>query len=167
MGIKRGFTLVELLVVVTILATVGVLATNMFFQILKGASKTEVLKRVKQEGNYALSVIEKMSRNALEVEDMKSVCDGNYRSSLTIKNQDEATTSFSCTGTTIASNSADLTSSQVRVSSDCNQFIKCTQTGSAPAVVEIKFSLSQAGSPTRPEEKASVDFQTTVSLRNY
>jgi len=55
----------------------------------------------------------------------------------------------------------------VAVSSFCNSFIACTQSGSKPPIVVIDFSLSQAGSSTRPEEQASVDFQTTVSLRNY
>lgn len=166
-----GFTLIELLVVVAILATVGVVAANMFFQTLKGASKAEVEKRVKQEGDYAISIMGGMIRNAKDIEEVFPwVCDGSNRPNITIRSQDDGITLFECSGggdnARIASNSARLTSTRVRVSSDCN-FIKCTRTGSTPPMIEIKFSLSQVGSPTRPEEQAQVNFQTTVSLRSY
>lgn len=161
-----GFTLIELLVVVAILATVGVVATNMFFQILKGASKAEIEKMVKQEGEYAISVMERMIRNAKSV---KSDCDASFHHVILMKNQDEGITAFECiTGDAyVASNSARLTSDKVAISSDCNQFVRCTQTGSSPPVVEIDFDLSQRDSSPRPEEQATVKFQTTVSLRSY
>ena len=169
--LNTGFTLIELLVTVAILGTAGVIAANMFFQTLKGVSKAEIEKIVKQEGDYTISVMERMIRNSKNVVDADSVCDDSDRANITITNQDDSTSFFECAGSGdnahIASNSARLTSNKVRVSSDCNSFVKCTQLGSAPPVLEIKFNLSQAGSPTRPEEQASVNFQTTVSLRNY
>jgi len=166
-----GFTLIELLVVVAILATVGMVTATAFFQALKGASKAELTKQVKQEGDFAISVMERMIRNAKSVD-----CTGSFGDSLRITNQDGNQTTFHCCSVSslIASESgtltcgeARLTSSKVVVSSYCNQFIRCTQTGSAPPVVEIRFSLSQLGSSARPEERASMDFQTTVSLRTY
>jgi len=161
--------------VVAILATVGIVAANMFFQTLKGSAKAELVKQVKQEGDYAISIMEKMIRNAKSVE---STCPstGVIGSSIMIKNPDEGITTFECTGsgddTHLASSSAiatvtRLTTNKVKVWSDCGQFVRCTQSGFSPPVVEIKFSLSQPGSPARPEEQATVDFQTTVSLRNY
>lgn len=171
---KAGFTLIELLVAMAILATVGVVTTNLFFQTLKGTTKAELLKGVKQEGDFAISIIEKMIRNSKNIEEAfpenpSWSCDGSDRPDIKITNQDNSTTIFNCsmTGsdTYIASNSARLTSNKVRVSS-CS-LIRCTRSGSAPPVVEIRFSLSQLGSPARPEEQAAVNFQTTVSLRNY
>jgi len=170
-----GFTLIELLVVVAILATVGIVSANMFFQTLKGSTKAELTKQVKQEGDYAISIMEKMIRNAKSVES-NCLSTGVVGSSIMIKNPDQEITTFECTGSGdeahIASSSATatvtrLTTNKVKVLSDCGQFVKCTQSGPSPPVVEVKFSLSQLGSPTRPEEQATVNFQTTVSLRNY
>jgi len=162
-----GFTLIELLVVIAIMGTVGVMVSNLFFQTLKGSTKAELLKTVKQEGDYAISSMERIIRNAKTVE---SVCasGGSTASSITVTNQDDTSTSFGCDAgnTKITLDGADLTSSIVAVSG-CGSFITCTQSGSTPPVVAIKFSLSQAGSSSRPEEQASVPFQTIVSLRNY
>jgi prepilin-type N-terminal cleavage/methylation domain-containing protein len=171
---KAGFTLIELLVVTAMMAMVGMVVTNLFFQTLKGANKAGILKEIKQNGDYTLSLMTEMIRNAKGV---TSDCNGAAVSSIAIKNQDDRLTTFHCCGSPdflIASESgglvcsqARLTSNKVQVSSVCDNFITCTKTGSSPALVTISFSLSQAGFPTRPEEQATADFKTTVSLRTY
>lgn len=158
---RGGFTLIEILVVVGILGIIAVVGSNMFFSILRGSTKTKILQLVKQNGDYAISVMGRMIRNA------KSVSGGG--GSVTIINPDEMSTTFSCSDNTIASNSASLISSEVEVANCSNVFtmLDIGEAGVRPAVVKINFSLSQAGTPARPEEQASIDFQTTVSLRNY
>jgi prepilin-type N-terminal cleavage/methylation domain-containing protein len=159
---KTGFTLVEIMIVVGILGIIAVVGSGTFFSILRGSTKTKTLQLVKQNGDYAVSVMERMIRNA------KSVSGGG--SSITITNPDGETTDFSCSGSpaTIASNSASLMSSEVKVN-DCTNIFTVTpgEAGIRPAVVKINFSLSQAGTPSRPEEQTSVNFQTTITLRNY
>lgn len=171
---KTGFTLIEILVVVGILGIIAFIGTNMFFTILKGSTKTRVLAEVKQNGNYALGVMERMIRNARKIEECQVSADH-----IKIQNPDEDWTDFLCCGSPslIASESggltcsdsgienARLTSSNVQVS--CGTFISCTQATGGPPVITINFTLSQLGSPPRPEEQARVDFGTTVTLRNY
>jgi len=149
------------------MGTVGVMVSNLFFQTLKGSTKAELLKIVKQEGDYAISSMERTIRNAKAVESA-CVSGGSTASSITVTNQDDTLTSFECDvgNAKITLNGADLTSSAVVVSG-CGSFITCTQSGSTPSIAIIRFSLSQADSSTRPEEQTSVSFQTTVSLRNY
>ena len=163
-----GFTLIELLVVVAVMAIMGGVVANLFFQILKGATKAQLSTEIKQNGDYTLSLMGKMIRNAKQV---TSECKGEPADAIVIQNQDDKLTTFACLGTgdevKIASNSERLTSSKVRVSSSCQTFVKCTKTGLTPSLIEISFSLSQLGSPTRPEEAAAVDFKTSVSLRTY
>lgn len=152
----QGFTLIEMMVVIGILLIVGTMAVGLFFQTLKGASKVEILKEVKQNGDYALGVMERMTRNAQEIEN----CSG---SKLKIKNPDGNTTEFSLSGSQIVSTSGKLTGSNVAASGltfNCNSTV-------TPPVVEISFTISQTGSLTRPEERAQVSFKTTVSLRTY
>lgn len=170
---KTGFTLVEILVVISILAIIVVAGSNMFFTLLRGSSKAKTLQLVKQNGDYAISVMERMVRNARNVSGLGS------SSSIVIQNPDGQQTTFECCGTSsdlmIASISGTLTCQQARLTSGEVKVISCPfvfsvvpgVTGTKPAVVTIKFSLSQAAVTTRPEEQAAIDFQTTVSLRNY
>ena len=168
----NGFTLIEILIVLGILAIIVVVGSNMFFTILKSSSKTKVLTEVKQNGNYALNVMARMIRNG---KIGAGECGANP-DRITITNPDDGITTFHCCGSPpmIASKSgsltceqARLTSNKVQVSSSCNDFISCTQAVGGPPVVTINFTLQQAGTAARPEEEALVNFQTAVTLRNY
>ncbi len=168
---KTGFTLIEILVTVGILGMIAVIGSGMFFSILRGSTKTKTLQLVKQNGDYAISVMERMIRNA------KSVNGGG--SSIAIVNPDGKTTTFNCCGSgsnlmiasqsgTLSCEEARLTSSEVKVDI-CSFEVTSGEPGVRPAVVKINFTLSQAppAGGARPEEQASINFQTTVSLRNY
>ena len=164
---QKGFTLVELLVAIGILGVVGGIATIILFTTLRSASKSDIMREVKQNGDYAISVMERMIRNATGVE---STCLGSG-TSLTINNPDGRTTTFSLGGTSniqIASVSAlgtgFLTNEKVAAT---GLNFTCSRTPGKPDVVSINFTLSQPGTPTRPEERALINFQTTVSLRTY
>ena len=164
---KKGFTLIEMLVSVAILGTVGLISTQIFFTTLRGAGKADIIREVKQNGDYALTVIERMIRNASGV---TSVCDGTTANSLTIKNLDGNETSFQLSGGQIASVSATLTGNGTltgnKVAVNNLAFI-CLRTPGKPDVVNISFSVSQAGAGAGPEEISAMNFQTTVSLRTY
>jgi len=163
----KGFTLIEILFVMGGLGIIAVIGSGMFFSILRGSTKTKTLQLVKQNGDYAISVMERMIRNARSL--VSPSTDGTV-DSITIKNSDGGTTTFSCEGApaTISSNSSSLLSNEVKVSSDCSIFeVTVGEAGIKPGVIKINFSLSQSRTTTRPEEQAVVNFQTTVSLRNY
>ena len=175
---QRGFTLIETLVVVGIMAIVAVVSSNMFFTVFKSSGKTKVLTKVKENGDYALSVMERLIRDSQEVvtNTDNKICESgmNY---LKFKRADGSTIEFGCLDEgedngRIASNSARLTSSEVKVDScsfDCSCYPDCTSEGTKfyPKTITIKFILSQIGATVRPEEEAIINFQTTVSTRNY
>jgi prepilin-type N-terminal cleavage/methylation domain-containing protein len=158
---KQGFTLIEILVVVAIFGIIVVLGSSLFFSLLRGSTKSRILKVVRQNGDYALAVMGIMVRNAASLPNYSG-------SSITIVNPDGGTTIFSCSSGRIASNGASLMSSEVKVN-DCSSVfsLDLKEGGAAPAVMTIKFSLSQQAVAARPEEQALMNFQTTVSLRNY
>lgn len=164
---KKGWTLIEILVVIGILGVIAIIATNLFFSILRGSTKTRVLTEVKQNGNYAINVMERMIRNAEKDSLRYDAGEGKW---IEIKNPDGGTTLFTCpdSNNMIASNGASLTSNKVRVEDCTSTFTVAPGVEDVrPPAVTIDFTLMQAGTTTRPEEQASVNFKTTVILRNY
>lgn len=162
---KKGFTLIEILVVIGILAIIVVVGSTSFFNLLKGSTKTRTANLVKQNGNYALEVMGRMIRNARGI----SAYDEVEGKEITIENPDGFVTTFTCRDdeSDIASNGASLISSEVKVKSCASVFdVVRGETGLQPDVVTINFTLSQAQEDVRPEEEVSIVFKTTVVLRN-
>ena len=153
----NGFTLIEMIVVTAMIIIISTISVNLLFGILKGSLKAEIVKNTKQNGNYALSVMERMIRSAKEV-----ACD---TSTIVVTTQDGSETSFIFLPTNISSGSANL------ITSDYYDVLEpsfsCDEPVGEPKVVTIKFTLSRGASSLRSEEKVSIPFQTSVSLRNY
>lgn len=165
-----GYTLIETLVVLGIIALVSAFGLNFLTTILRGNSKTTVTTEIKQNGNYALDIITYFARNALSIESCSS-------SSISLRQWDNSTVTFSLlpqvndlnnkVNARIASNSSVLTNADanngVSVSS-----LSFTCSNSTPPVVSINFQVTQSAFlPDRPELKGKVNFQTSVSLRTY
>lgn len=62
-----GFTLVEIIIVLAIMAVLGIILTQIFFSTIRGGSKAQVLSVVKQNGQAALEAMDKTIRNADKV----------------------------------------------------------------------------------------------------
>lgn len=172
---ETGFTLLELLVSVTILAVIGTLVAQAFFTVFRSNTKTEILKDVKQSGEQTLLTMTRIIQNAQEV----SVCPGGGTplNSLAMVNPDGGTTTFGCvldgTVTRIASISATnefLTDSHVTIGgSTCaasSLVFECTTQSGEPSKITISFSLAQVGTPVDQFETAREDFQGSVIIRN-
>lgn len=171
---KKGFTLMEILVSVGIIAIVGVVVAQSFFSVVRTNVKSERINAVKQDGDVALDVMNRMIRNAVSV---TSTCSagGSTLSSLSIVNPDGLSTQFRCeldgTIARIASvggtKTEYLTGSNVTLGSDCTGTLTfvCTSTTSQKSSIEILFTLSQAGTAPDQFEKASTAFQATVLTR--
>jgi prepilin-type N-terminal cleavage/methylation domain-containing protein len=167
---SNGFTLIEVLVVAGLLVVVAVVISNMFFTTFRSSTKTKALTTVKQNGDYTLAVMERLIRGSQEV---TSSCPEVppaapiVTNNITIKmlNGDEIVFSCDLENKLIASNGANLTSDQVKLD---NCSFECRSQGEFyPQVVTIDFTLSQANEAVREEERAKVDFETTVVTRNY
>ena len=166
---EKGFTLVELLVTISIVAMVGVVASSTLFSLFRGASKSEILKEVKQNGETALSVMEQKVRNATSV-----LCTslGGSQYFMTITNQDGTTTQFACNSSPLTLtqdnknliNSASTGTSIQLVACDASVFV-CTPPVN-PTSVQIRFGLKEGNANANTAETATSYFQSTVTLRN-
>lgn len=61
---KKGFTLVEMMVVMAIVAIVGIILVMIFANTLRGSSKAQILSVIKQNGQAVLGVMDNAIRNA-------------------------------------------------------------------------------------------------------
>lgn len=62
--LNRGFTLVEILVVMAIMAIVGTIMVGIFSNTLRGSSKSQILAAIKQNGQAVLDNMDKVIRDA-------------------------------------------------------------------------------------------------------
>lgn len=161
----EGFTLLETLMVVFLLGLILIVGGNLFFSVLKGASKAEVMREGKQAGDYAMNVMARTIRNA------QNIADCSTANGITITNPDRTVTNFSCISedgvNKIASGGGRLTGKNVTLGNPCTLLFICDTTISPPKV-KINFTLSQKSTTgQRVEEQAQVSFQQTVSLMTY
>lgn len=179
---QYGYTLIELLAVMIILVTVGVIMTSILVIALRGGNKSNTTNDVRQSGNYITSQMSKMIAYSRSFDGV-SVNGSTYITDCTTINTpptaykyikttsfDGGTTVFSCTGSTIASGTAslriDLIDTNTFSVSSCNFY--CSQTNiTSPVTLNINFTLSKKNSGFFVENKTSIPFDTTITPRNY
>lgn len=175
--IERGFSLIELLVVLAVVGVVFGVALTTLASIIRSSTKSSIFSQVKQNGDVAMEQMVRSIRNAVDV----CVEAGNtikiYTSKVTCPATNE-TISFVCTvssgnvngsikrnGTPITNESLADPKRGVRVSA-CDFQVSDPQI--VPRRVTIGFILAQGvGLPDSPEYKVSIPFQSEVTLRNF
>lgn len=160
---KNGFSIIEMLVVISVFAVIGIFTTRAISLTLRSSKKSDSLVRVRENVNYSLSVLERQIRNSERI----SSCTGSPTSSISYTSVEGILSTFSCVtpGTSgyIASGSARLTSSDIAITS-CS--FTCTQVdANNPAVVKINVEAEDATSTS--VEKGTVTAETEIIVRNY
>lgn len=160
----KGFTLLEILVVITIFAILGILVTQSILLTLRGSQKSETTLKVRENISYAVSVMDRQIRNA----DSVSPCPNSDTTTLHYVDQYGKSSTFSCVGvgtndSYIASGSARLTNSDIAVT---NCSISCNSgTSTSPSYVSITLSVQD--SSITGVTNTSISSTTTIQLRNY
>src|SRR3990167_867757 len=187
---RHGFTLIEFLVVLGILA-LTVSSTLLFLtSVLRGSNKANVIAEVKQNGQAVLESLERQIRNGVDAEQVGP--EGN--NTIQIVRQDQGLLYLKCFPKGVSSNGyigvSDQDASYVAMTNkddiisgvhidctvpDCNG-LKVTAASSgavSPPIVSICFYASQGidapsrqdfevTDPTNPNSKG-IKFQTTIS----
>lgn len=174
---QSGFTLLEMVVSLAIVAIVSTVLSQVFIATLRTNTKTEILKDVKQTGEIALETMVRQIQNAKSV---TTSCDyaGITSQSITLVNADNGETTLGCvldgTTTRLASISAQgtqyLTTPNVTMGgSTCStstlEFL-CKGGAGVSSSVTISFQLAQSGVAVGVFEQSSESFQTSASMRN-
>ncbi|MBP9814661.1 type II secretion system protein [Candidatus Woesebacteria bacterium] len=169
--VSSGFTLLELIVSVAAIALMSTVLSQIFFTTLKTNTRTELLKEVKQNGDFAQESLTRLIQNA---QSLKTICDtvGVESSSIEIINPDGNTTTLTCVddgdvarmASVSASQTEYLTSTNVTLGANCttsNFTFVCKGGTAVPNSLSISFTLSHVNYDT-----FSSTFQTTVTTRN-
>jgi prepilin-type N-terminal cleavage/methylation domain-containing protein len=162
---NKAFTLLEILVVVSIFAALGILITRSVILTLGGGKKSESIVSVRENLDYSLAVIERQLRNANSITD----CTNTDTSKISYTDQNGTLTDFSCNnigGSSsvgyVASGSSTLSGNNVDITS-CS-FV-CELGDSFPSSVTV--SLSGKNDSAVGTENTIISATTKVSLRNY
>lgn len=177
--LQKGYTLIELLAVMIIMITVGLIIAVILVSSLRGSSKTNTIDTIRQNGNYTILQISKMLEFAQSFGGV-STSGSTYTSDCTspttqysyikITSFDNGTTTFFCdlSNSKISSISASLNASLINSNevtlSQC--FFTCSRNVTVPPTIGINFTLSQKNANAIFEKKETINFQTSVLMRN-
>ena len=158
--LTQGFSLIEMLVVITLLVMLALIGVSLFLGTLTNANKATIALSLKQQGENAMSQMVNMIRSAARIESCSA-------SSLTIRNPDGQTTQFTLSGTKIASNSGlYLTSDDVVVTA--GPTFTCTLENGVYTFANITFTLKKGNSATdKPIEVVQQVFTAGVGVRKF
>lgn len=159
-----GISLIEILIVIGIFAVLGILSTRVVLLSLQGSKKGDAQIKVRENLDYAISIIERQLRNAGSI----SPCPNTNRLVISYSDSNSISTSFSCLNVGsagyIASGSARLTGEEIKVTA-CS--FTCTAgEGSLPPKVAIDIQAVDAASQGS-KEGATVSISTEINLRTY
>ena len=183
-NLQKGYTLVELLAVASIIVIVSGLIVGVLYSTLRGGNKTKITNDVAQNGNYAMSIIANTALLAtsvtqiggVSVSDCTTTPSNQYEKSIQFEQEDGSLVKFVCDANTnsVASISGSLSNNlidtnTVKVDPATCSFT-CTQSNANPyslPVIRIAFTVSQKNSAATFEGVASSPFSTSVTMRNY
>jgi prepilin-type N-terminal cleavage/methylation domain-containing protein len=162
----RGYSLIEMLVVVFIFSILAIITTQSLVTSLRTTNKTENLGLVRENLDFAMNVMERSIRNAKDLD-----CASSNAFTLNYTDEWGGYVNFTCdnTGDFIASNSARLTSSDIMIV-NCpgtpTAIFACTD-GSPGVPDSVTITLIARDTKNAGAESSQVTTTTKVHLRSY
>ncbi|MBW7944533.1 prepilin-type N-terminal cleavage/methylation domain-containing protein [Patescibacteria group bacterium] len=170
----NGFTLIELLVAIGLSVMLVAAASGLFFTTLRSDSKKTSVSELKDNGDYALSQMEFLLRNAVTLEPLNpgDVICGTGMNQIVFRSIDEGVTRLYLSNGQIASESVQsgitryLTGGPTTAT---NLTFNCSQAAiNSGSFVQINFTLTYATtSGNLFNDTGSENFTTTVNVRSF
>lgn len=167
-----GFTLIEMLVTVSILGLMMTALVGIFLNSMRANARMELRQRVDESGNWAIDQINRKVRASVSVEDFVNVCDGDWVPSLNLMDSEDNVQTLTCSSGQIFFGGEILTPSDLTTACtfdtvdpvDTVGFVRCSSSGQR-LVVEVAFGLSALGQAY--EKDQDQNFITEVMLRSF
>lgn len=174
---RRGFTLVEILVGMVIFITVVTVVLSVFITVLRGSKNSDSLILVKQNGEKAMNQIVKGLRYAKSL-DYPNLSGGSVPActeagtvvtSVSVTSVNLTQSVFSCPSVFNNPNYIDVNGNRL---TDINSvlvescYFVCTQKIGSSPVISINFQLSKINPNGLIEGRVVIPFQSSVTLRN-
>ena len=166
---QAGFTLIEILVTMTLTALVMMGITSLFITFIVSAGKSRISQGVRENGTVAMQKIIEELRSAKSVGSVSYPCDGVARNRIDFVNADQLPSYF--TEDSSDRIQLDVNGTKYYLTSDLNAAdnltglsFTCYSTDSN-TYVDISFTL-RTSSDALSTSNSSLDFQSGVSLRN-
>lgn len=162
MALKRGFSLIELIVVIGLLSLLMLAISSTMLMSIVSSNRIRTVTKVKQAGGYAIGQIQSMVRSSKSI----TICDGTTPS-ISFVGQDGGTTEILAeddgTNVRIASNSGTyITPANMEISAFS---ITCEPDETEPTLIKVSFDLQDTRSAVGTQNP-SLHFETSVNTRN-
>lgn len=163
---QKGLSLIEVLIAITIFAMLGAVISSSLILTVQGTKKSESQIRVRENLNYATSIIERNLRNAAKI--ITDCSTPVTVATLSYQDQYGTQTSFSCldiggTDGRLASGSSRLTSNAVKLTK-CTFICEYPAGPAKPAMITVDVTATDASASGKVG--ATVTTQSIIYLRN-
>lgn len=160
---QQGFTLIEILMTITVLGVLFATSVALFFQVFRSSGKSSSVVDVEQNAQLSMSIMDRLIKNAQSVD---SGCPGSGNA-ITITNRDGQQTTFSvivdADGVSrLASNSAEISTPEVEIT---NLTFDCLKTEGVPEQIEISMTI--AFTSTKDDINTTKTYTMKTGLRTY
>jgi prepilin-type N-terminal cleavage/methylation domain-containing protein len=168
--IQAGFTLIEILVTVTLTAIIMLGITSLFISLMTSAGKSRMSQSLRENGTVAMQRMIEELRNAKAIDSSMLTCDGSTPNSsiiFTNNNDEETISSLSADNNRIKLTTG---SNNYFLTSDTNElrgleFI-CYNSSEGAKYIEINFTLASSAATANSPTHSQLDFKSGVALRN-
>lgn len=162
---RKGFSLIEILIVILIFSVLAILATQSLALSLRGSKKSELIGGVRESVDYSVSIMERLLRSA------KSVSCSPDNTYIDYRDEFGNAGKFSCliAGGVgyIASGSANLRLTATNVNIDCAGVVFSCPTPAPSSSPSVSISIKANSTDTSGEEATPLTVTTKILLRNY
>jgi prepilin-type N-terminal cleavage/methylation domain-containing protein len=162
--IQKGFSLMELLIAMSVFAVVGLVTVQSLASSFKNSRKSESVSNVRSSTDNVVSTMERLIRNSRRI----TSCTNTQISYIDENNMAGSFTCNSSSGGYIASGSSNIRITGTDVNIDCSGVtFSCTvPSAGVPQSVDISV-VAQDSTYQRGIEGAYVTSKTKVLLRSY
>lgn len=170
---QKGFTLIEMIIVVVLLAITVGMTSDILISLVRSNTKTQVLNEIEQQANFVSLKIEKELRDALSVDDLNTSA-----INLTFTRRDNVDITYTCNDCDSGGTAGTITR-VVGGSSDPLTYngspggvdVVCTGAcfsliSSSPQVVKINMEFRQAQSGTGISYTGSAKIDSSIVIRS-